>query len=219
MTAPTSSRHKAITEFWGWFAANVGALTAFYERDQMDVVTQEMNRALDRVNDDLAWELGPGLTKEYMLTISAGGDDELRGLADEMIALAPTLPNWEFYAARPARPAPPAVQLPDTDESFETKEWEFVAEVNAETGSLDLIIVSGDLARADKDAARTVVEIYLDHVLGEDAVERSLGEFRIESPVAAHGKNKFKIADLPAYLNEVTHRAGSPPRVKNNRID
>jgi hypothetical protein len=57
-----------------------------------------------------------------------------------MIELAPHLQGWEFYSARPARPAPAVVRLPESGESFPTAQWEFVPIEQSKRGRLDLVI-------------------------------------------------------------------------------
>jgi hypothetical protein len=46
----------------------------------------------------------------------------------------------------------------------------------------------------------------VDEVLGEDTVEMWIGEFTVQSKLAAHGRKAYKISELPDYLLWATHR-------------
>jgi len=216
----TSDRPQidAIKRFWTWFVANADRLKGLYANERFEDLTQEMNRELDRVEQQLAWEMGPGKQKPYLLTISSEGNPRLREIADLMIELAPDLKGWELYSSRPARPAPKVVRLPESGEAFETADWEFIPMENPEKGRLDLAVVGDQLARSDREPALRAVSLYLDQLLGEDTVEMWIGEFRVESPIAAHGKKAYKITELPDYLLWVTHRENNPLRSRSERV-
>jgi hypothetical protein len=83
-----------IKRFWAWFAANADRLKGLYANGRFEDLTQEMNRELDRVEPQLAWEMGPGKQKPYLLTIFSEGNPRLREIADLMIEVAPDLKGW-----------------------------------------------------------------------------------------------------------------------------
>jgi hypothetical protein len=168
-----------------------------------------------RSGDDL--EAG-GKKKPYLLTISAEGNPKLRQIADLMVERAPELGEWEFCSSRPARPAPGAVQLPESEERFETSQSEFVPVEQPERGRLDLVVVDDQLAGADRESARRAVSLYLDQLLGEDTVELWIDRFSVESRLAAHGKKSVKMAELSDYLLWVTHRETNPVRSPADRL-
>jgi len=66
-----------IKRFWAWFAANADRLKGLYANGRFEDLTQEMNRELDRVEPQLAWEMGPGKQKPYLLTIFSEGNCDL----------------------------------------------------------------------------------------------------------------------------------------------
>jgi hypothetical protein len=218
MTISESPQIDAIRRFWTWFVANADRLKNLYVNSRFQDLTQEMNRELDRVEPQLAWEMGPGKQKPYLLTISSEGNTRLRDFADLMIELAPDLTGWELYSSRPARPAPKVVRLSESGEAFETADWEFIPMENPEKGRLDLVVVGDQLARSDREPALRAVSLYLDQLLGEDTVELWIGEFRVKSPIAAHGEKAYKITELPDYLLWVTHRETNPLRSQAKRV-
>jgi len=82
---------KALRRFWQWFAANAERLKFLYSTSQFECLAAEMNRELDRVEPQLAWEMGAGKKKPYLLTISAKGNPRRRQIADLMLERAPEL--------------------------------------------------------------------------------------------------------------------------------
>ena len=201
----------AIGRFWRWFGTTAERLKNLYSANRLESLTREVDRELDKVDSDLAWEMGPGKKKPYSFTISGEGNSRLRELAHLMIRLAPAeLEGWELYASRPARPAPGVVRLPESGESFETVKWKFIPLEHLKTGRLDLVVVDDQLARSVRETALRAVSLYLDQLLGEDTVETWIGEFRVESPIAAHGDRMYKMADLADYLRSATHREKLP---------
>lgn len=209
---------EPITRFWKWFTENEERLKRFYSAKQFERLTAEINHELDQVERQLAWEIGPGKTKPYLLTISGEGDLRLWQTAELMIDRAPDLPDWEFYSSRPPRPAADVVQLPESDARFETADWQFVAIERPEVGRVDLVVIDDQLAAAESDSALKVVSIYLDQVLGEDMVESWIGRFSVESRLAARGKKSHPISELPDYLLWVTHRENEPLRKPTDRL-
>jgi hypothetical protein len=197
---------------------HVSLTKILHAKGQFESLAEEVNQELDRVEPQLAWELGAGKKKPWLLTISAEGNPKLREIADLMVEGAPELREWEFYSSRPARPAPAAVRLPESGERFKTSGWEFVPMEQSERGGLDLVVVDDQLARSDRESALKAVSLYLDEVLGEDTVEAWIGKFSLESRIAAHGKNSFKMSELPDYLRRATHRKTNPLKKLSDRL-
>jgi hypothetical protein len=208
----SESQSDAVEHFWRWFAANAERLKSLYSTDRLERLATEVNRELDRVDPRLAWEIGAGRKRPFLLTISAEGNQNLRQIADLMVERAPALEEWEFYSSRPARLAPEAVRLPESGERFETARWEFVPIERPEKGRLDLVVVDNQLAQSGRETALKAVSLYLDQVLGEDTVETWIGRLNVETRLAAHGKKTFKMAELSDYLLWVTHRENKPLR-------
>lgn len=209
---------EAIRGFWSWFASNAQKLRTLHANRDFATLAREVNRELDKIEPQLAWEIGPGKNQPNLLTISAEGNAELRPLAETMIELAPNLTGWEFHSARPARPAPVMVRLPASGVAFDTSDWEFIPVEQPASGRLDLVVVDDQLARSDREPALRAVSIYLDEVLGEEAVETWIGQFELQSRIAAYGRKTYKIAELPDYLLWARHRGSNPLRKPDRKV-
>jgi hypothetical protein len=201
---------KAIGDFWIWFTCNREKLLSLYRDEQFEELGHQVADELGKIDAGLSWEMGPGKKTANLLTISAEGNPKLCGLAALMIQLAPPLRGWEFYSSRPPRPAPAIVRLPESGDSFETAQWQFVPVENADGGRLDLLIVDDQLARSDRETALRAVSIYLDEMLGEDMVQKWIGAFEIKNRLATHGKTTYKLIELPDYLEWATNRKRNP---------
>ena len=207
---------KAIRDFWSWFTVNAEKLKALHADRKFSDVAKEVNQEIDKIEPQLAWEIGPGKNKSNLLTISAEGNSELRPLADLMIQMAPELKGWEFFSSRPSRPAPDIVRLPESGVAFDTSGWSFIPVEHPENGRLDLIIIDDQLARSSRDLALKAVSVYLDELLGEDTVETWIGRFETQSNTAVQKNEIYKILDLPDYLLWATHRNKNPLRKSND---
>lgn len=209
---PTSREYliETIKSFWKWFAENSDDLKVIYESGRLEDLAREIGRELDKIEPQIAWEMGPGKKQPHLFALSGEGNSKLREIADLIVQLAPKLKGWEFYSSRPARPAPGVVRLPESGQSFDTMEWEFIPLERPEKGRLDLTIVSDQLSGAERANALRAISIYLDQSLGEDVVEDWIGEFKVESPDASRGNKTYKIAELPDYLLWVTNRKDNP---------
>src|SRR6476660_5834995 len=151
MALTNENLQLAVRSFWNWFAANSERLKTMHANRDFSTVAHEVNRELDKVEPQLAWEIGPGKKQANLLTISAEGNPELRPIAEMMIQLSPNMHGWEFYSSRPARPAPSVVRLSNSDLSFDTSQWQFVPIEQSEYGRLDLMIVNDELAASDRE--------------------------------------------------------------------
>jgi len=210
MKASSNRTKDAVIGFWRWFASNADRLKELHSSKQFGRLAEEMNRELDKIDRRLAWEMGCGLTRPFMLTVSGEGNPELRDLAESVINQSPKLNDWDFFSAHPSRPAPSAVRLAGSGEIFEASAWSFAPVERPERGQLDLIIVDDHLANSNRESALKAISIYLDQTLGEDTVESWIGMLSVESRSAAQGRKLFKMDELSDYLLWITHRENQP---------
>ena len=88
---------QSVDAFWRWFSeaappiSNEGAATALFS---------EIDRRLGDLQRGLSWEIGPGRTAAWSLTISPGMDSDLAASAREIVGCAPAIEGWEFYDSR-----------------------------------------------------------------------------------------------------------------------
>src|SRR5690606_8077079 len=76
------------------------------------------------------WEMGP-VDGRYYLTISPNGNEELLEVSEELIASAPELKRWNFYAAKPKKEWDLKFKVFDdfmTPHEVDASDWQYVWE-------------------------------------------------------------------------------------------
>jgi hypothetical protein len=202
-------RRKAFDRFWAWFATHSGELKLLYSNGNQEELARRMNRAVDRIDSALAWEIGPPRESgRHTLTLTGEGNPELRRLADEMITVAPAMKDWEFHNARLARTPPERILLASQGSELATASWSFAPVERAETGRLDLTVYGDNLSDLPREKALQAVSLFVDAALGEDAVEEWIG--RIEIAASTSEQKTYPLTELPDYLFWVTRREKNP---------
>jgi hypothetical protein len=201
---------QLIEDFWAWFAQNSSQIIDLYSRNDVMDLSDLINHQINKIDKQLAWEIGPGIHKPYLFTISSEGNFSLRPVAEKMIGAAPALIEWEFYYSRPSREPAARVRLPGRNLQFDTSGWKFVPLEHPDRGKLDLLIMDEQLARSEPEASLTAVSIYLDQLLGEDTVETWIGKFNIDNPSESHHEKLYDMAELSDYLYWAIHRETNP---------
>jgi hypothetical protein len=169
----------AISSFWCWFSEHHHDVEAMLDRDETTELSRQINTRINLLSPELAWEIGPGLVEPYMFVFPTAGDSERKAVVGRIMEKAPRIEQWEFHTSRPTRPFQPEVQLPDRGVSFRTSAWLFTLKPSRTSDRFELQIFDDSLASFDEKTALTAVFILLDAVLGEDIVERWIGNIRV----------------------------------------
>jgi len=89
-----------IDAWWKAFEAKAESLDALFNgRSEWDLVAW-MERELQTIDSRLMWEFGPGSSGGHRLVITPEANYQLRPLAEKIVARAPSLPAWTFFAHR-----------------------------------------------------------------------------------------------------------------------
>jgi hypothetical protein len=157
-----------IDAWWEAFAAKAEDLDRMFNgRGEWDLVAW-MEGTLQGVDARLMWEFGPGGSGGHRLVITPEADHHLRPLVDEILARAPTLPGWSFFAHRRA-------------ESVEQMTLTMKNRTGAEPTFTGVGLKAGECNRIDlsfqfppsfldnqRDLARTQAFLAAESLLGED---------------------------------------------------
>lgn len=162
VSAPSDA---VILGFWSWFEGVAGRLNE-------DLDEPGLLEALDaRVSElgEVVWELGPGSRETNALAISPDGAVEWLAVTQRIVAMAPTLPGWEFHPARQARPSTLlrfSVTNPAGRLDIDASDWRYVL-VRFADATFDLVLEQSSLLDASEADRYTAAVILLDGLVGE----------------------------------------------------
>jgi len=176
---------KKIKAFWAWFSTISGKLAANIEDNSL---LDELDKRVRGLHPRLSWELGPGRTREWQLVISPNLDRELRELANTVVAEAPVLPDWQFYAARRPKDWNYQFQLESDDvgrvKSLDASNWKFVL-LEYPDEAYEILLEGEDASSLGDDERWQAAAIVLESILGEDALLDRIAEFELVSELEA----------------------------------
>jgi hypothetical protein len=157
-----------IDAWWEAFAAKIEDLDRMFNgHGEWDLVGW-MAQTLQRIDARLMWEFGPGSSGGHRLVITPEAEHHLRPLVEEILARAPTLPGWSFFAHRRA-------------DSVEQMTSAIRNQTGAEPAFTGVGLTAGECNRIDlsfqfqpsflesqRDLARTHAFLAAESLLGED---------------------------------------------------
>ncbi len=154
-----------VRKFWAWFICHASELESISENAALLQQLDERVAALG----DFSWEVGPGQKKANALALSPAGNRDLLAATQAIVDSAPAIPEWEFYAAKQAKPWEPRFQLHDTNGEpldVDASTWRGVLLAYAD-GVREVVVEAPNLSSLQEDYRRWAVEIALDCLLGE----------------------------------------------------
>jgi hypothetical protein len=169
---------NAIAEFWSWWETDGHdyAAALFDNADRDPGALQSFGRDLGRLIDPLglAFETGAGRVARHVLVVTAAGDPDLRPVADRWLAAAPAPDDaFEYAAYRQPVADPSGMQLAYDGVTFDIDDMSVVAEVDGHT--VHVAVAHPGFASAPQEVQGQVTFLFLDALLGEEAVETSVG--------------------------------------------
>ncbi|HEY0539589.1 MAG TPA: DUF695 domain-containing protein [Actinoallomurus sp.] len=164
----TAPHAEAIAGFWEWWPQARRRLDEGVPAD----IADEMSAHVEAVHADLEWEIGPGPS----LTVSGGGVDELRGIAERWRLGAPDDDAWHYRAARPADPAMLSGKLQLGDHEFDLEYVRMGLRADSARARVDISSYHPDFLFVPEETRLALTYRVLDWALGEDDVARWVGE-------------------------------------------
>jgi hypothetical protein len=178
MKSPQKNVREKIESFWKWFAANSAALSSNTIPESLISELEDRLFAIERLD----WEIGPGQHAPNLFALSPRGDADLLQTTRNIIALAPELPSWEIYPAKPPRAWNLIFTLSGEDSTVEidAKCWEFVA-YKFKDGTYDLLFKPDDRKGLSEDYLCWAATIVVDGEIGEEARIEKVGQIEVVS--------------------------------------
>lgn len=172
----------AIAAFWKWWADAGPRLERVFDANEHvpEALTNEITRHVHAIDPGLAWEVGKSNTgKSYAFSLSSQGDFLLRKLAGKWVRSAPASPDWTFLPAREANLRGAHVVLSLRGLKLDFERIRFATERDEARLRLGVAVYHPLFESADEQLALQASFIVLDSILGEDDVERWLGEVEV----------------------------------------
>lgn len=173
---PEAGTADGIEAFWRWWPEAAGRIAAAIATTPEPLVGQ-ISAAVRAIDSRLAWELAPGASAAHAFVVSPEGNPETRPIAQAWLAAAPPPDaTWEFHASRQPGSLG-TLQVGPVQLSL--GEIRVIAGWDAGRERNDVRIWHPSLADLPDGPRRQIAFLFLDNLLGEDAVERWIGTIDI----------------------------------------
>jgi hypothetical protein len=203
---------EKAANFWHWFARQ--------ERDILDAVrssdddwlrSELTTRVLGLLPEDHAgprinWEIGPGQKKPWRFSLSPLVKMNLP-LTRQVVAVAPELPLWEVFPAKPPRQLMRQeyriVEVDGTEHKFQIDHWDYVL-TRYKPGSFSILLL-GSLSQETEIAIRKkAAHIIVEGILGEEFVLEHIVETDLQDVHEADpGIPRSKLRNLEPHLAQL----------------
>jgi hypothetical protein len=174
-----SAASDAPIDFWSWWSSGRDRVAQAIDSGGFDDrLIGEISAAVDTIHPAMAWELAPGRTAQHAFCISPEGNAEVRQAALRWLASAPPPDaTWEFFASKQA--AQRLMGLDIGGRPFDLEETRAIASWDAARRRVDVRLWHPRFTEAPEPVRLQVAFVFLDSLLGEDDVERWVGQIDI----------------------------------------
>lgn len=194
-------------DFWRWWSGARGTLSTAISTGTMDeALVNEIGRAVETIHPEMAWELAPGATAQHAFCISPEGRADLRQVALRWLAGAPPADAaWEFHASRQARRGLGRLEV--AGQSLDLSETRGIVSWDERRLRLDVRLWHPAFERIAPQSRVQVAFLFLDNLLGEDDVERWIGQVDIlDAPTGGRTPDEIR-AEVDRHRAEPTSDA------------
>jgi len=180
-------------EFWNWWpGARDGIAKAIVTGAFDNRIVNDISKHVQRVHPGMAWELQPGTHAAHAFCLSSEGDPERRQVALRWLERAPQPDaTWEYHASK--QPAKTLMTLMVAGARFDLEEMRASTSWDANRRRLDVRLWHPRFAEVPQDVRIQAAFLFLDHLLGEDGVERWIGAIELfEGPTGGRTPAELK---------------------------
>ena len=161
---PRALKNK-IDYFWEWFVKHERQFREISD----PVATRELldNQVLQF--GIFSWEIGEGRSKPHSFTISPNGDPKMLRRSEAIVGEAPELPEWEFFAAKPAENWDYIFKMFDStmlQQTINASEWKYLIEIEEEQ-KLKILFYTENIDFLDADDKLSAADFVLNQTIGE----------------------------------------------------
>ena len=179
----SETERDAPRDFWTWWSANRDRVRQAIDAGGFDDrLINEIAAAVRTVHPALGWELEPGKASQHAFCVSPEGNAEVRQAAIRWLAGAPPADaTWEYHASKQA--AARLMGLEVAGRRFDLEEMRAITTWDEARRRIDVRLWHPGFEGAPEQVKIQVGFVFLDSLLGEDDVERWIGQIDIlEAP-------------------------------------
>jgi len=197
-------REKEVTDaagFWKWFQQNERTFHTAISKEQRineDFLDLLMSK-LKNLNSWFACSAGMYDATTAELIITAQGDVKTFVFAEELVAVAPSIPGWRFTALKP--PTGLDITIEMDGYKFNDQEMSFFSRDNSEyPDEIEITLVHNHFSETNKEIITNGAFIFLDNALGELNTATLLDNVQIDTPDSG-GSELIPLEKLNDFLN------------------
>jgi len=154
-----------IDHFWQWFVKHEKQ----FRKISDPVATRELldNQVLQF--GIFSWEIGEGQRKPHSFTISPNGDPKMLRRSEAIVGEAPDLPDWEFFAAKPAEDWDFIFKMFDStmlQQTINAAEWKYILRMEDDR-KLNVLLYAENIDFLEEDDKVSAADFVLNQTIGE----------------------------------------------------
>jgi hypothetical protein len=183
-------------DFWKWFEAHEDELFNF--ESNPEAILDELSHALQLVDPDLTFEIGPKINGPREFVISAGGIKRAFPSVQGLAAAAPRLRRWRITAFRPRLSELSVIET--GGKRLSSDEIKFSLLHNGKTVGIHLFIPG----YSENDfGLKQIGYLFLDEALGEFDVETKLGLIKMLPAESTATEERYPLNELPQKFDQL----------------
>ena len=176
-----------IAAFWSWWAQAKDRLDLALSAGELGGIDRALSARVAAIHPDIAWELTAGQAARHALVLSPEGSPALRTVTERWLRAGPGADEaWEYHPARQADLRAFETELQLGRRTFDPGKARFGTEVDHDRARVHVLVYHPDFPKLDDADRLRASFLLLDWALGEDDVERWLGEIRVTGTEQPH---------------------------------
>jgi hypothetical protein len=193
---------ERIAAFWDWWSEARHRVANGIEDGSIHDLVAEISDNVHAIDERLAWELSRGSTSQHALIVTPEGDLAARPAAVLWHEAAPPADEtWEYHTSRQPGPL-------DTLEMdgvrVDLADYRSIAGWDESRERVDVKLWHPTLAQAAENLAMRAAFLFLDNLLGEDDVERWIGQIDVlDAPIEGRTPDELR-AEVLRRASEAT---------------
>lgn len=160
------SDDQRFTTFWDWFRVNEAAIRAAYDQGEVQRLDTLISEKVDALAaSGIGWEIGPYFLPDHSFVLSPGKRERIE-ICRAIVAAAPKLPGWRFFAGKPAKDLLSlTIEVEGAEVCADNWHYRLTSYGGGEFVDLEIFYEAADAPPPDKEGV--ACELLVESLLGE----------------------------------------------------